>query len=158
MSAFICGPDHFRALACYAVAFESKCNFSRVSVEYIGLAKDQITSYKQALGNGSPQEWIANVLFHENVRSVRHLYPDGDLPGPIDLPDLITIDDPRVTVKNPVHILKMCACLTYQSCETADWEQTPARKLLAAIEQAAIRELPGWDDAPWDYWANEKAA
>jgi hypothetical protein len=57
-----------------------------------------------------------------------------------------------------VHILKMCACLAYQSCETDDWDKTKAYELLQMIKDAAIRKLPGYEDAPWDYDHEQAAA
>jgi hypothetical protein len=51
---------------------------------------------------------------------------------------------------NPVSILKLCDCLEYQSCETEDYNETVAYRLLNVIRRAAIRILPGYDDAKWE--------
>lgn len=101
---------------------------------------------------GSDPRWKV-----ENIRSVSARYPQDTwetLPGPIvkDLALLVTDRDfAELSNTNPVTILKLCDCLEYQSCETEDWEETPAHELLQRIRKAAIRTLPGYEDAPWGY-------
>ena len=56
---------------------------------------------------------------------------------------------PEFVFDFPVVILKLCANLDYQSCETPDWKTTKARALLEQIKDEAIRQLPGYEDAPW---------
>ena len=81
------------------------------------------------------------------------------MPGEIEKPEIIEVtraemhdqySDIRLAVP-PLHILHMCSCLEYQSCESPDWRETLAYRLILAIKDAAIRALPGYDDAPWEY-------
>ena len=166
MSAFVCGPDHFIALAVFAAHKHS--GSWRVDPRYVkGLHIDPNFA-KCGPENLCPSELgaiYANVLYAENVRSVSARYPEDtfdSLPGPIEKPEQIEVNyrhfDHINWVLKPVAILKLCDSLEYQSCETDDWEQTVAHTLLQAIRRAAIRCLPGYDDAPWDYYADEKKA
>lgn len=158
MSAFICGPDHFIALGVFA-ASRGTHGDAKVDPRYIK-GCEQLHGYRPAQLACA----YADILYAENARSVLRRYPDDDLesaPGPIEKPEHITVkaghfNDVRWVLK-PVDILKMCACLEYQSCETDDWESTPAFRLVHAIKEAAIRSLPGYEDAPWDYYAPTKA-
>jgi hypothetical protein len=61
----------------------------------------------------------------------------------------------RLRLLPAVALLKLCDCLDYQSCETEDWKQTAAHELLELIRGAAICALPGYEKAPWDYYADE---
>ena len=141
MSAYICNPEHFGLLAAYYATKENK---------------------------GSEfAERAAHILALENIRSVATRYPDdkdGQRPGPCMYDDEICLAA-RVWAKcyfnrlpaftSPVAILGMCSCLDYQSCETEDWRSTKAFGLLCQIESCATRQLPGYDDAPWN-WSDEK--
>lgn len=159
MSAFICGPDHFIALAVFATGGRDM----RVKPQYVkGCAEPG-----QLYGMRGPAlaSAYANILYAANIRSVSVRYPNDkydELPGPIEKPDEITVTHRHTNhvnwVLEPVQILKMCDCLEYQSCEAEDWEQTTAYNLLHQIRKAAIRALQGYEDAPWDYWAPEKKA
>jgi hypothetical protein len=46
-------------------------------------------------------------------------------------------------------VLKACHCLGYQSCETADYEQSIAHSIIRAIEKKAMRGIAHYEDAPW---------
>ena len=134
MSAFICHNEHIKTLALYW-----GLNDTRGSQK----SKEQI------------QE-TADIFFNENVRSVQCRYPNS---APDDLPGAFNLKPPHITnrdlmyrkVTDPVHILKMCRCLEYQSCETDDWETTKAHKLLHETELVAIWNLPGIDEIPWEF-------
>lgn len=155
MSAFVCGPDLFIALGVFAASGHPE---RRVDPRYVK-GFEQMQGYRPAQLASA----YADILYAENMRSVLRRYPDDDVdsaPGPIEKPESIKItlrhfNDIR-WVRPAVEILKMCACLSYQSCETDDWESTPAYRLVQAIKEAAIRVLPGYEDAPWDYYAPTK--
>ena len=156
MSAYICNPETFVALAAYAAGRHHR--------GYPGSATDRIPpAYLRAfngpdLSHYSSQEraeFFAEVLYEENIRSVLTRYPNDTLesaPGPLEKPKRIEIFDRDVTsppVTDPIAILKLCDGLEYQSSETDDWRETLAFALLGAIRKAAIRELSGYDDAEW---------
>lgn len=161
MSAFICGPDHFKAIAVFATTFRERHTppTPRVDPRYVkGLDPagfgDSVTELDQlTLAN-----LYAEVLYRENVRSVQGRYPDSprdDLPGPNADAGHVTLtrrdlSAPKYRLQ-PVAILKLLDCLEYQSCEPEDWETTVAFRLTEAIRGAAIGALPGYSDAPWHY-------
>lgn len=164
MSAFICGPDHFIALAVFAASRKGGRDW-RVDPRYVkGLTHPEAAL--RGLHNFNNYELATlygDILFQENIRSVRTRYPDDkrdDLPGPCILPLHIVVQSSHFNdcrwVLKPVAILKMCDALEYQSCETEDWEQTVAYRLLQTIRREAIRALPGYEDGPWDYDAPSK--
>jgi hypothetical protein len=156
MSAFICGQDHIKALAVFAVG--KRYGSMRVAPNYF---RHDYAPAAQMDGRGETDvaTFYANILYCENVRSVQSRYSDcghDDLPGPISKPEMLTVTTRDVFelgsgTLRPLDILKMCDCLEYQSCETDDYRETPAFKLLDRIRGAAIHALPGYDDAPWDW-------
>lgn len=162
MSAFICGPDHFKALAIFAT---SPGSFGiLVDPAYVkGLEHpDGVSRGFANLSRLELANLYADVLYRENVRSVWARYPNdkrNSLPGPVDDPGHVTLSlrdlDAGKYRLSPVCILKMCDCLEYQSCETADWPETVARRLLDRIRNAAVSALPGYESAPWDFYAPE---
>lgn len=151
MSTYICSLEQHKILAIYAASFHN--GDYRVH-----------PAYHPAVTPPEGKGWTpttlasayADLLYQENIRSVRARYPNDtwdDLPGPIVKP-LHCVVSPRDTSLprvSAVQILKFAHCLAYQSCETDDWETTPAFKLLESIKSAATREVPGYDDAAWEY-------
>lgn len=93
----------------------------------------------------------------ENVRSVNYRYKESDEFQPVQMGRKVTVAnrDKQYTAHisalrlAPVTVLKICACVDYQSCETNDWELTLAAEILRRIVAMAIRRLPGYDEAPW---------
>ncbi len=133
MSAFIVDPDHIRALAI-------RCSAT----------PEQATA-------------CATVLWLENIRSVQHRYPNDE--SLFDDPAAVTITaaqfrDPRYKL-TAIQAVKLCNCLDYQSCETNDWETTPAHAIVESIKGAALAaldmtskqasELHAYDAAPWTF-------
>jgi len=90
---------------------------------------------------------IYKTLAAENVRSVCHRYA-------AEKPETYaSFLRPSLKGKTPaidaVAVVKLCDCLDYQSCETDDWETTPACRLLRRIRDKAVRLIPGYEEAPW---------
>lgn len=156
MSSFICGPDLFKALAIFA-ARPGQWSSPNVDPRYLREHVPPIAESRNTVGLANI---YADILYRQNVRSVSARYSDltrAELPGPVDDPGHITI---RATELNnpafklaPVALLKLCDCLEYQSCETEDYPKTAARAIVDAIRRAIIPELPGYESAPWDYYA-----
>lgn len=169
MSAYICGPDHFIAIAVFAASRDVGRDW-RVDPRYVeGLTHQE--AKMRGLENFNDYELAtlyADTLFQENIRSVRARYPDDkrdDLPGPCILPLHMLVKTEHFVHatwrRSPVEVLVMLDSLEYQSCETEDWQQTVAYRLLQAIRRAAIRSLPGYEKASgafWDYYADEAMA
>jgi hypothetical protein len=149
MSAYICGEKTHKTLAIFA-AQRSNGSRNRVNPEYLRRVK----AYPNADHAEEVASFYADLLYQENIRSVQHRYPQDavdQLPGPIVKEPALTVSlsDVCNAKTDPVTVLKLCDCLEYQSCETDDWEETGAFELLERIRKAAIRSLPGYDDAPW---------
>lgn len=93
-------------------------------------------------------DWIGQILHAENVRSVNHRYYSHE---PADLyrfrehPAALRLDPLALVVQ----VLKCCACYDYQACETDDYAQTDAARIIQDIRTAAIHALPGYDAAKW---------
>jgi hypothetical protein len=144
MSAFICNPEHFHALASF-VTLGNLYNPPGIEPAWL---RDRCREHGVEM-SGDIASTVARILYLENVRSVDHLYQESN-----------DIDPEHWTLRgypklfNPVHILKMCDCLEYQSCENEDYRDSLAYLLLERIRKHAIHNLPGYDDAPWDYIGN----
>jgi hypothetical protein len=105
---------------------------------------------------------IGRMLWTENVRSVAARYPDdtpATRPGPVS--DDIDAEaaefvyrDPRYT-PTAVEALLAISCFEYQSCEHGDWRNSEARRFCEALRHALIRALPGMNEAPWGWDADE---
>jgi hypothetical protein len=148
MSAFICGEKTHKSLAVFA-ATRANGQRHRVDPQYLRKAKEYPTDSVIDIAS-----FYADILYQENIRSVQARYPQDSfetLPGPIEKEPALTVswEEAQRLRPDPVTVLKFCDCLEYQSCETEDWQQTAAFELLERIRKAAIRSLPGYDDAPW---------
>lgn len=121
MSAYICNPETFAALATFG----------------------HHASIYGRNGQRLERESIAATLYAANVASVNHRYSENtseELPG---------AEFERVLFVSPMWIVKACDCVQYQSCERADYYSSEAWEILEQIKRAAVRALPGYDDAPW---------
>jgi len=135
MSAFMVSDKHIDALVIFATrnGVDFKVNGSRVKI------------------TKTNAEEIGQQLVDENYRSINARYAErteghfGKAPTykikitkALEKPDL-----------EPVVIIKQCHCYAYQACETDNWEQSAAFAIIEAIQDAAIRKLPGYEAAPW---------
>ena len=89
---------------------------------------------------------IGQMLIAQNYRSYNYRYEEHSEPEAFEITgqDLMYVN--RFT---PVELLKALASYSYQSCETDDWEETEAYKLVEIIRYSAINALPGYDEAEW---------
>lgn len=90
---------------------------------------------------GSEQE-IAEALLSENVKSVQHRYDD-------EVSAQSIVYNSAVRLLTPVEVLKSVQCLKYQSNEHPEWKASLSYAVCHGIEQAAIKALPGYGEAPW---------
>jgi hypothetical protein len=100
--------------------------------------------------HGTPSEPLGDVetriyrtLHAANVASLDERYP-GDTSR--DVPRFAAY---ARTVTAPMTVLKLCHSYAYQACEARTWEACEAKKLIDALESYTIRELPGYEQAPW---------
>lgn len=93
--------------------------------------------------SGNTAQEVAATLYAANAKSVASRYRET--------PEDSFEFDLMASIKNaaPVAILKSVDCLEYQSCDDDGWEHCKAFELCAAIRRAAIRQLPGYEDASW---------
>lgn len=101
---------------------------------------------------------LGRILLAENERSVLDRYPDVTVdtaPG--------TIGETSANYRykerqaSPVAVLKALDCLSYQSCETDDWEDSEAFRIIDVIRSRAISRLPGYENGPgWDDFDHRK--
>lgn len=93
-------------------------------------------------------ERIALMLRAANVRAVTQAYGDKhQKPEPYAYRP-----DPGAAhfAIAPVQIIKAVHCLDYQCRDSKGWIGCEARTALIALEQAAIRALPGYEPAQWE--------
>jgi hypothetical protein len=141
MSAFVCDRELFIQLSCYAVKDDGN-GHPKVDPAYV-----RVPGLDWATRGVELASAYANLLLWENVRSFATVYPEE---GVITSRIAVTwADFRRCASLKAVEVLKMCDCLEYQSCEMEDWEQSPARRLIETIRWAAIRDLPGYEEADW---------
>ena len=91
---------------------------------------------------GHAQE-IGQILLDENYRSVNYRYSEDDKPPRF-------VNHPARSC-SAVELIKLIHCYQYQACESPDWEQTEAYAIAAYLEGAAVRKLPGYEDAMWEF-------
>lgn len=156
MSARLVSPHHVAALAAFAIK-QNRAN----TIHRLRLSDELL----EATPVGSAAK-IAEILMAENVRSVDHRYPSNiDTERNKDVVRIATEVAARY-VSDPAHfeslgrhgkaltaldIIKMADCLNYQSCETDDYQETAAAKLLMQIRENAITAIPGYDEAIRDF-------
>lgn len=101
--------------------------------------------------DGKPQD-LGQMLVDENYLSVNYRYRGEE--GPAHKYKFHPLTNARKT--KAVVILKLCACYEYQACEHPEWEESKARKVIDRIRNKAINELPGYDDAPWGLYNEDR--
>lgn len=157
MSAYLCEPDTFDFIATAGGRFTLGGPSSvvhvqaRISMPDVPalVSEGILQSGHDILTLHTDEAQIAAVLRHQNIRSIQARYGSdaddmwGDEPYRYRRVESDLISHPAV--------LKSLACLEYQSCETDDYRETLAWALLEAIRDAAVRDLPGYDDAPWGW-------
>jgi len=85
------------------------------------------------------------MLWDENHKSVNSRYHEQTAVPVYHFPTFAVRP-----VLTPVEVLKAIACLEYQSCEHEGWGESQAKKWLAALSEAAISALPGYEAAAWE--------
>jgi hypothetical protein len=68
-------------------------------------------------------------------------------------PDGLVWNDPGIPIV-PVEILKAIKCYEYQ-CDFPAFRRSSAASYCSALRDHMILFLPGWEEAPWGWWADE---
>ena len=131
MSAFVCSEKHINTIVGYGSL--NKVTFYTSPPGAPGGVRNDI------YGNETK---VSSLLLNENIRSVNGRYQENG--------EFQVLQFKQLALNtSAVQVLKLINCLIYQSCENDDFNQSDAYKALKAIEGAAIRNLPGYDDAQW---------
>ncbi len=150
MSAFVVDKAHINALVNAGLSLPSR---------------DNLTWYhdgKHHKLNCINVDEVGQMLLDENIKSVGHRYEDcevTDLPGRVDAEYLIPFKHKLSYNPLPaVTVFSLINCYKYQCCETDEWEDSEAFAFCRQLEGQLIRNLPGYDDAPWEWleWPEEK--
>lgn len=116
--------------------------------------------YAGNVGSETPDR-LGGYLVAANLAGVQARYPDTienpeDTPGPCaqywQEPYQFTQQPYRLTA---VEALAAIAGYRYQCIDSEEWSTTPACGLLEDLKDAIIRNLPGYDAAPWAWTAEE---
>ena len=130
MSAFVVSDKHINFL----LNFANKHHYDqRVPQENLSF---KVTDHLQKM---------AEILLAENYKSVNYRYNDGAEPHEIEFNFVWD-----KSLLEPVQILKACDCYDSQSCETDDYCESVAHKIIAMIRKMAVESLPGYDNAKWE--------
>lgn len=101
----------------------------------------------------APATALGKTLAAENVRSMQARYGsrlDENETGFAErytFAELSVIDAAKYL--RPIQVLKLCDCYDYQACETDDYYESAAAKIIHQIRSLAICKLPGYDAAEW---------
>lgn len=102
---------------------------------------------------------VGQLLVDENVLSVTHRYPNTvALPGPADAYWTVPYRYRAPGfVPSPAETLAALEGYEYQACEHPGWETSEAQAVCAALAARAVRDVPGYTEAPWE-WNAERVA
>jgi len=146
MSAFIVNKSHINAMLQGALASARKRNNWRFGW-YHNKERHELT-----LENASE---VGQMLLDENIKSVSYRYGDSpltDLPGRADGEYLLPFEFNLMgKTPKPIEILSITNCYSYQACEHDKWEQSEAKSFCDTLLAHTIRDLPGYDEAPWEW-------
>jgi hypothetical protein len=157
MSAYIVNPDHLRLLVSAAVRW-------RLAYYAAKPYSDQ-SNFRRITNDDGDR--LMRMLYEANRHSVDHRYPGEDrLPG-ADLatddvngwaPEFRFVGEDIHDDSYALQVLKAIRCYTYQSCEDMEaWEDSEAERFCDALTIAGLSELPGYEDAAWEYQARRAA-
>jgi hypothetical protein len=127
---------------------------SKRHIDYLVTAAvaNEIVPYSKANETG-------RMLWKENLLSVAYRYPrdgDGGRPGPASFRDahVDTYEWEPMPILSGNALGKTIACLSYQSCEHPDWEQSEAHNLLVRLRPAEDTTARGKEEeeaTPWGW-------
>jgi hypothetical protein len=131
MSAYVVSDKHINYLVNAAIHYNTHCTY--------------ITWGESRAEFGNADE-IARALLGENIKSVAYRYSEQ--------PDLASVEAFRhrwdgLKAPDAVQVLKAIHCYEYQSCEHPRWAGSPAWSFVRQLERAAMRRVPGYEEAEW---------
>lgn len=144
MSAFVVNKSHINAML-----------LSALNLKYGGRGLTWYHNGEHKELNELNANQVGQMLLDECVKSVCSRYDDSemtDLPGSINAEWLIPFEFHYVQrIPKPLEALSITGCYKYQSCEHPEWEASEAHTFCQSLISHKIGELPGYDDAPWEW-------
>ena len=109
-----------------------------------------IQSYQERMRHLTSEtaDRVGAMLWVENHRSIEFRYDEEPVIG-LEEPYTYPVTAGLRPVE-PVVVLKALDCYEYQSCEHPAWLKSEAREFCDHLRTAAIRALPGYEEAPWE--------
>lgn len=105
----------------------------------------QLDEKKYNLKSDKDLQELGQILLDENYKSYNFRYNQlGNVPKFVYRPRYQLEDG---TLIKAINILKACDCFDYQACETDDYKQSKAFKIIDHIRGNAITRLPDYDKA-----------
>lgn len=129
MSAFLVSDKHISEMLRFASANDGRVHYDD---EWLDL---KVPDEAQKVGQ---------ILLNENYRSLNARYGSPNKPhnfryNPFSLRP----------VMGAIEVVKLCHCYDYQACESDDYYETPAHSITQAIQDCAVRTIPGYEEAEW---------
>jgi hypothetical protein len=97
---------------------------------------------RREVNHETAEHWGA-VLVAANKDSVNYRYDADEIEDPYQL-------TAYVGTFNPVAVLRALDCYEYQACDTPAWKTSEARSFCEALRRRTIRDLSGYDKAPYE--------
>lgn len=104
----------------------------------VTLSNDEVIQIKDDKG----KQRLAEILLKANLDSVNYRYSEKSEAK-------IKYRFYNYEQMGAVGILKQCDCYEYQSCETPDYYESDAHKIIEKVRRSAIHRLPGYEQAEW---------
>ena len=155
MSAYIVERNHILYLVEAALHWANPYGFSWRD----GQAEEGHVRKEMRGGDLEKAVEAANMLWRENVKSVKHRYrgeQTDTLPGSIgtDEEHVITMADMgngelRWSEFDCAQVFKAADCYAYQTCEHEDWPKSEAYSFIESLRGSAWHALPGYEAAEW---------
>ena len=92
---------------------------------------------------------VGQLLLTTNIVSVDYLYRQTAAA------EEYIYQRPQHTTWSIPSLLNAVHCYEYQACEFPHWVDTEAHAFCRALEQALIRNLPGYREGPWGITAHD---
>jgi hypothetical protein len=127
MSAFVVSDRHISYLV-------------NAAIQYNRRGRALVTWGEERVETGLRQE-VGQALLDENTKSVNHRYNETG--------DATTYQHTNTSNIDALHVLSLINGYRYQACEHPRWAGSPAWCFCNQLERAAIRALPGYEEAPW---------
>ena len=148
MSAYIVSKSHINALVQAGLRSGMRARFTWYTRDEDG----NLTRMELRHDNADA---VGQMLLDENIKSVSSRYPSdrlSELPGRTNSEYLMPFEwKPFVKQPTPLEAIKLIRCYEYQSCEHTEWDTSEAKQFCDCLKDWLISDLPGYDDAPWEW-------